>query len=236
MTQRSPDDERQFALLTSVVAHDLANLLFALRGSFEMLSKTNGPGNESETGGVASRAHARVEEALARSTELARSLLNRATANARIDRQNALDLAGPVGRIAEAFRERGHDVSFEAPPQPIRAKASDHWIAILVEALLQNAVDANAGSPEPIRIHVESLDEGRHVGIRIQDGGSGLDEQTRLRAFEPFFTTREGHGGLGLAIARGIVRAHEGGIRFESTGPADGGRPGTTVLVTLPPA
>jgi signal transduction histidine kinase len=54
--------------------------------------------------------------------------------------------------------------------------------------------------------------------IAIEDSGPGLADDVRARVFEPFFTTKEvGQGtGMGLAIAFGIVRAHEGTIEADN--------------------
>jgi CheY-like chemotaxis protein len=53
----------------------------------------------------------------------------------------------------------------------------------------------------------------------VRDTGSGMNEATRNRIFEPYFTTKaEGQGtGLGLSIVHDIVAAHEGGMEVETT-------------------
>ena len=75
------------------------------------------------------------------------------------------------------------------------------------------------------------VNTGDYVKISIRDTGSGMDENTRERIVEPFFSTKEiGVGtGLGMAAAYGIVKNHGGYIHVVSE---RGG--GTTITVLLP--
>ena len=80
--------------------------------------------------------------------------------------------------------------------------------------LVLNAVDA---LPWGGQIRISTLDQNGEVVVRIRDTGIGMDEDTRQRAFDPFFSTKSERGtGLGLSVARGIVSRHRGTIAVES--------------------
>jgi CheY-like chemotaxis protein len=104
--------------------------------------------------------------------------------------------------------------------------------------LLTNASDALADKPGRIDVrtrHVHELDArwddalGASVGpgnwllVEIEDNGIGMDEATRQRVFEPFFSTKEHGHGLGLAACLGIVTSHGGALLLESE-PGQGSR------------
>ncbi len=92
--------------------------------------------------------------------------------------------------------------------------------------LMENALDACAAGGH---IELGAERDGGMVCIRVRDNGRGMDAATQARLFEPFFTTRAEGTGLGLAIARGVARAHGGGIEVESTPGA-----GALFRLTLP--
>lgn len=75
----------------------------------------------------------------------------------------------------------------------------------------------------------ERLAPGDYVCIEVRDTGLGMDDETRNRLFEPFFSTKATGRGLGLAAVAGIVRTHHGGICVKSSP----GR-GATFRVLLP--
>ncbi len=75
-----------------------------------------------------------------------------------------------------------------------------------------------------------SPDDPRPVGVRIKviDHGAGMTSQVLERIRRPYFTTREGGSGLGIAVARAVVEQHGGRLLFES----EAGR-GTTATIEL---
>jgi PAS domain S-box-containing protein len=97
--------------------------------------------------------------------------------------------------------------------------------------LIQNACQALADKTQGILIATTLADTGEHVVIRVQDEGAGISPEDLARIREPFFTTKQESGGLGLglSISARIVEEHHGAIRFTSQ-PGSG----TTVEITLP--
>jgi two-component system sensor kinase FixL len=97
--------------------------------------------------------------------------------------------------------------------------------------LLVNGIQAMASVnhwPRELLVRSQQLDL-NHVGIMVQDSGTGIDPHNLDRLFETFFTTRVDGTGLGLSLCRWIVEAH-GGLIWASS---DSGR-GAAFYFTLP--
>ncbi|HEY7598657.1 MAG TPA: ATP-binding protein, partial [Candidatus Limnocylindrales bacterium] len=92
--------------------------------------------------------------------------------------------------------------------------------------LLENALQA-VGERGAIAVRLAAHD-GR-VEVRVEDDGLGLDPEIRERVFEPFFSTKTGGSGLGLALVKKIAEDHGGGVTLTSQ---DGER--TRALLWLP--
>ena len=90
-----------------------------------------------------------------------------------------------------------------------------------------NAIQAVDSKPD---ITVQLLKEQDCVRFIVADRGPGIDEAKKEQVFDPFFSTRPGGTGLGLAVVMSAVKAHGGQIAIES--PAEGGTSFNLVIPT----
>jgi len=114
------------------------------------------------------------------------------------------------------------------PVPPVRVHPDE--LRHAVHHLLQNAREA--GDREgPVTVWLR-WNGATHVELSVADRGRGMDESTRARADEPFFTTKgAGRLGVGLAVVRAMASRHKGELEIE-TSPGQG----TTVRLRLPTA
>jgi signal transduction histidine kinase len=92
--------------------------------------------------------------------------------------------------------------------------------------LVLNALQA---TPPGGSIVIETAGDGRRLEIQVRDTGEGVEPGLEERAFEVFFTRREGGTGLGLPIARRIVESHGGTLLL-----ARGAVAGTVATLSIP--
>jgi signal transduction histidine kinase len=95
--------------------------------------------------------------------------------------------------------------------------------------IFDNAIDALDPLAEGRRIDLFIENGGGNASVRVRDNGCGIPPEKIDRIFNPFFTTKEKGTGLGMAISKKIVEAHQGTIEVAS----EPGR-GTEFTVTLP--
>jgi CheY-like chemotaxis protein len=104
--------------------------------------------------------------------------------------------------------------------------------------LVFNAVDAMPGGgcltlrtrTVTLQKEVQGREPGVYLHLEVSDTGTGMDEETRRRCLEPFFTTKGERGtGLGLAMVYGMAQRHDAEIEIES----ELGK-GTTVRIVFP--
>lgn len=86
----------------------------------------------------------------------------------------------------------------------------------LVGALLNLVENALQASDSPARLKVHLFRRERTLQLNISDAGSGIDAELLGRLGELFLTTKATGTGLGLAVVKAVVRAHQGKLQLRS--------------------
>lgn len=220
------------------VAHDFSNLLTAITCSAELLL------GATKDGEPARADLEMIRQAADRATALTRQLL--AYSGKQVMRHELVDL-NEVVRAEEsgvrALLGGSIALTMELAPALGRVRADRALIAQVLRNLALNGRDAMpAGGVLTIRTMIVQmmgdefgptppLESGAYARLTVADTGTGMDDNTRRRATEPFFTTKartEGRG-LGLSTVSGIVQQSGGSLWIDS-----GPRQGTRVHVYLP--
>ena len=209
--------------LAGGVAHEINNVLASIMASAEVLSMR---------GGEAVPLAEIILESTRHGRDIVRALLDFGRKDPMVPER--LDLNEVVRSQAQLLssttrhRVRVEEALEEGLPRILAEPAA---LAGAVLNLCLNAVDA---MPEGGTLTLRTLKTSAGaVQLCVEDTGQGMTEQVRLRAMEPFFTTKPfGKGaGLGLSMVFGLVHAHGGTIEIESAPGV-----GTRVVLTFPAA
>jgi signal transduction histidine kinase len=150
------------------------------------------------------------------------------------------DLTEVIASAADYFRSRlphlGREVAiverYEAVPRVRFHRELIEWV---LENLFRNAIDAIDKPKGVIEVALQWKREEREVVITVRDNGRGMTPEERRRAFEPGYTTKRRGWGLGLALARRVVREyHRGRIAIMESVPGRGSA--VQVALPVPPA
>ena len=224
--------------LAGGVAHDFNNMLGVILGHTELALKDTDPSHSTYADLLA------IQQAARRSADLTRQLL--AFARKQTIARQVVDLNLLVQDGLKMLRRLiGEGVSLRWNPSPdaVPVNVDPAQMDQVLTNLCANARDAMSGTGVlTIETRVRKVDEseraslhaptaGPYVALRVQDTGVGMAPETLVRAFEPYFTTKEqGKGtGLGLATVYGIVQQNGGFVEVDS----QLGH-GTTLTVHLP--
>lgn len=92
-------------------------------------------------------------------------------------------------------------------------------IQLVLFSLVQNAIEASAQKHDA-QVFITVRADRYSVETSITDCGAGVPAELAEKLFRPFFTTKSGGTGLGLASSRASIEAHEGTIGFENGNPS----------------
>jgi signal transduction histidine kinase len=139
-------------------------------------------------------------------------------------------------RLHEVGRELGVLLETRAQDAGVTLEVSgDEGLVVeadvrkLRQALLNLVINAIQASPRGSTVGIGVVRDCTGALITVRDDGSGMSPEVLERIRKPYFTTKEGGTGLGVAVARGLVEQHGGRLDFKS---ASG--KGTVVSIRLP--
>jgi PAS domain S-box-containing protein len=218
--------------LAGGVAHDFNNLLTGILGYTSLLL------DDASLDPAARRDIDEIRKAADRAAALTAQLL--AFSRKQVLQPKRLDLNAVVRNLGALLRRViGEDVELvcrlDPALPPIIADPGQ-----IEQVVLNLAVNARDAMPHGGRLELATT-TGPRAGLGggadraailiVSDTGSGMDQESCARVFEPFYTTKPGGTGLGLSMVYGIVKQSGGDIEVTSTP----GR-GTTFTISLPGA
>jgi signal transduction histidine kinase len=203
-TRGRADREQIWAGMARESAHQLGTPLSSISGWIELLRET-----EPEATTVAALDHMEAD------LERLKRVAHRFERIGRPPRQEPVDLGALVDRVAAYFRARvptlAQRVTVSSTHQgDLVVQGDPVLLEWALESLAKNAIDALAGRDGRVEISAESLPEDR-VRVRVSDDGPGVPREIRNQIFDPGFSTKEKGWGIGLSLARRIVRDSHGG-------------------------
>ena len=127
-----------------------------------------------------------------------------------------LSLGDTVADVMRMVRSdalfRNVSLSFENPAERIRVAGDRIQLQQVILNLVLNAFDAVSEKEDLREVSISMSVNKDEVGVAVCDSGNGIDPIMISQIFEPFFTTKPMGMGMGLSIARAIVKAHGGQI------------------------
>lgn len=218
--------ERLAALgrLASALAHEIRNPLGSISGSVQLISELPELGDEDRhLIGIVLKEVDRLNELVSTMLDLSRPSRPRP---AEVD---IATIAEELASVARADSTLGSvTIDVQRPSAPVPAEVDPNQFRQLLWNLLKNAIQA---SPIGGVVTVEIRPEGDHVSIVVRDQGAGIPASERERLFDMFYSKRDHGIGLGLALVKQIVDAHQGQIDI-----GEGPEGGAELRVRLPQA
>jgi PAS domain S-box-containing protein len=212
------------------LSHGMKNILTGVQGGMYGI-KAGIKKNDFERLGVGLE---RLERNVSRITNLVRGFLN--FTREHVPKPVPTDLGQLAREVVNLFQEtagnRGIGLRLETDEAPASVYVDPEGIHTCMVNLVSNALDACGGDGDDrdFEVGVRVADRDGGVCIEVADNGCGMDEQTKNKVFNTFFTTKglEGNG-LGLLVTHKLVKAHGGEVKVDSE-PGSG----STFTIELP--
>lgn len=191
------------------LAHEMKNPLAAARGLAQLLARAPAPERDAERFEVLLAELARLDDLVRDHARFCRPL--------ELARRAPLDLA-EIARRASLLVEAkavARGVAIACHGSAASCHGDEARLLDALVSVIDNAVDA---SPPGASVDVRASTDGGRARVEVVDRGPALDEATVARIGVPFYTTKPGGNGLGVAIAKNVAEAHGGALAFVRSG------------------
>ena len=191
---------------TAILVHDLKNPLLTIKAVMRRFQ--HGRISLGEAAGVVDEAVDRAERVMDGALDFAKPLqLN----------QGEEDALAVVGRLVRACTAKAEDegikLTVDAPKQPLTLSVDSVYLERALVNLVNNAIEASQGGQEVV---IRLLLRNESATIEIRDHGRGMDKEALENVFIPFYSKKDRGTGLGMAVAKKIIEAHQGRITVAS--------------------
>jgi two-component system sensor histidine kinase PilS (NtrC family) len=214
MQQQVERSERLASIgrLAAGIAHEIRNPLASISGSVEMLRHVpEADGESRQLVDIAVREVDRLNRLITELLDYARP---------RAEERQAIDLGELAAEIAKVFEHerREAEVNVEVSAEPgVGVEAAAGQLRQVVWNLLRNAAEAMpSGGTVSIRVALQNVGAAAATVLSVKDSGVGIKREDLAHIFEPFYSTKRGGTGLGLATVARIVEDHRGHIEIDS--------------------
>ncbi|HNY66534.1 MAG TPA: PAS domain S-box protein [Deltaproteobacteria bacterium] len=227
-------------VLAGGIAHDFNNLLMAILGNLDLALTEMPPSSKPQHFITQARIAAR------RAADLTNQMLAY-SGKGKFDLKtfDLSELVEEMSRLLKASISKTVTMALDMDRSMPLVSADPAQMQQIIMNLIVNASEAIGDKPGVVTISTgvrecdasfleasrlkEKPAPGTYVYFQVRDTGCGMDEATKDKLFDPFFSTKFTGRGLGMAAVQGIVRGHKGAVMVDST-PGEG----SVITVLLP--
>ena len=210
--------------LAGGIAHDFNNILAIIMG-YCGLTKMDYD--------TAEKNLPHIENAVERAAALCRQMLAYAgKAELAISQVNMRMVVDEMVTMLKATLPQNAEINLDVPTEIPSINGDAGQIRQIIMNLVINASEAVGKEQGKIRVSLATttviagqsdrdykgklFSPGEYVCLEVTDNGCGMNEETKRRIFEPFYTTKFTGRGLGMSAVLGIINSHDGALQFQS--------------------
>ena len=213
ITKSDDDNIAYLDQVFSVLRHELGNAVHAMTITLEVLKENYDRWNDEKRMAYLLK----LSSLIARPERLVDAMMMYSGVEAgkieTIDAGHLVEMV--VSKISARLRKDPILFTFHIEKASGRIHGNPAAVEKVVMNIIENAIDALSGQKKPEINLMADTGNGR-LKIRIKDNGDGIEPKDLPKVFIPIFSTKPGHMGMGLPVARRLLVQMNGGIEIQS--------------------